>query len=62
MFSFLGFLTCSHSKGKRSHSFLRKLVSYGGLDLNSDCLAPFEISVLGEDHPHDQQQRNDGQP
>lgn len=28
-------------------SSLRKLVSYGGLDLTIHCLAPFEISVLG---------------
>ncbi|ROI15355.1 hypothetical protein DPX16_12907 [Anabarilius grahami] len=28
--------------------FLRMLVSHGGLDVFYQCLAPFEISVLGE--------------
>lgn len=32
---------------QRETSSLRKLVSYGGLDLTIHCLAPFEISVLG---------------
>lgn len=43
-------------------SSLRKLVSYGGLDLTIHCLAPFEISVLGGRMPAFLSQRDPQRP
>lgn len=43
-------------------SSLRKLVSYGGLDLTIHCLAPFEISVLEGRMPAFLSQRDPQRP
>lgn len=43
----LGYLTAVAASNSK-HVFPQKLVSRGGLDVCSRCLAPFEISVLGD--------------